>query len=96
MGWTNSHLHQFKIGGVVYGDPELLYEGWEDEKPPVNSLRTKVSTIIPEDGKRDGGHLRRLSLGAGKAEEVPDQAERASTGADTVADGPWKLRLATA
>ena len=35
MGWTNSHLHQFKIGGVIYGDPELLYEGWEDETPPV-------------------------------------------------------------
>ena len=21
MGWTNSHLHQFEIGGVRYGDP---------------------------------------------------------------------------
>ena len=41
MGWTNSHLHQFEIGGVRYGDPELIYEGWEDEEPPVNSLRTK-------------------------------------------------------
>ena len=30
----------------------MLCEGWEDEEPPVNSLRTKVSTIIPEDGKR--------------------------------------------
>ena len=27
MGWTNSHLHQFKIGGVPYGDPQLLSEG---------------------------------------------------------------------
>ena len=52
MGWTNSHLHQFKIGGVRYGDPELLCEGFEDETPPVNSLRTKVSKIIPKDGKR--------------------------------------------
>ncbi len=52
MGWTNSHLHQFKIGGVIYGDPQLLYEGWEDEAPPVNSLRTKLSKIIPKDGKR--------------------------------------------
>ena len=52
MGWTNSHLHQFKIGGVIYGDPELLCEGWQDEEPPVNSLRTKVRKIVPADGKR--------------------------------------------
>lgn len=52
MGWTNSHLHQFEIGGVRYGDPELLCEGWEDEEPPVNSLRTKLSKIMPKDGKR--------------------------------------------
>lgn len=52
MGWTNSHLHQFKIGGVLYGDPQLLYEGWEDETLPVNSLRTKLSKIVPKDGKR--------------------------------------------
>jgi len=52
MGWTNSHLHQFKIDGVIYGDPQLLYEGWEGEIPPVNSLRTKLSKIIPKDGKR--------------------------------------------
>ena len=52
MGWTNSHLHQFKIYGIVHGDPDLLCEGWQDESPPVNSLDTKVSTIIPEDGKQ--------------------------------------------
>jgi hypothetical protein len=52
MGWTNSHLHQFEIGGVRYGDPALLCEGWEDEEQPVNSLKTKVSMIIPANGKR--------------------------------------------
>lgn len=52
MGWTNSHLHQFKIGGVIHGDPQLLYEGWEDETPPVNWLLTKLSKIVPKDGKR--------------------------------------------
>lgn len=52
MGWTNSHLHQFKINDVIYGDPQLLYEGWEDETLPVNSLRTRISKIVPEDGKR--------------------------------------------
>ena len=52
MGWTNSHLHQFKINGVIYGDPELIYEGWEDETPPVNSLRIKLNRIIPDEGSR--------------------------------------------
>jgi len=52
MGWTNSHLHQFTIDGMLYGDPDLLCEGWQDETPPVNSLDTKVSTIIPKDGKQ--------------------------------------------
>ena len=29
MGWTDSHLHRFEIGDVkIYGDPQLLYEGW--------------------------------------------------------------------
>jgi hypothetical protein len=50
MGWTNSHLHQFKIDGVLHGDPDLICEGWEDETWPVNSLETQVSTIVPEDG----------------------------------------------
>ncbi|OHB78848.1 MAG: hypothetical protein A2W31_17405 [Planctomycetes bacterium RBG_16_64_10] len=52
MGWTNSHLHQFKINGVIHGDPQLLYEGWRDETPPVNSLRIRLRDIIPADGKR--------------------------------------------
>jgi len=52
MGWTNSHLHQFKINGVIHGDPQLLHEGWEGETPPVNSLRTRISRIVPADGSR--------------------------------------------
>ncbi len=52
MGWTNSHLHQFEINGVRYGDPQLLQVEFEDETPVVNSLRTKISKIVPADGKR--------------------------------------------
>jgi hypothetical protein len=33
MGWTNSHLHQFIIGEVYYGDPEDdEYDEMENEK----------------------------------------------------------------
>jgi len=52
MGWTNSHLHQFKIGSIIYGDPELLLEGFEDDPEIVNSLETRISKVVPKDGKR--------------------------------------------
>lgn len=51
MGWTNSHLHQFEIDGERYGDPELLDDGFEDFEC-VDSTVTKISEIVPKDGKR--------------------------------------------
>jgi hypothetical protein len=51
MGWTNSHLHQFEIDEERYGDPELLDDGFEDFEC-VDSTVTKISKIVPEDGKR--------------------------------------------
>ena len=37
IGWTNSHLHQFEIKGVMYGDPDLLedMDGVEFESRPA-------------------------------------------------------------
>ncbi|MCB0065506.1 MAG: plasmid pRiA4b ORF-3 family protein, partial [Caldilineaceae bacterium] len=51
MGWTNSHLHQFEIDGERYGDPELIDDGFEDFHC-VDSTVTKISEIVPKDGKR--------------------------------------------
>jgi hypothetical protein len=51
MGWTNSHLHQFKIDGERYGDPELLDDGFEDFEC-VDATITKIGEIVPKDGKR--------------------------------------------
>lgn len=51
MGWTNSHLHQFEIGGKRYGDPELLEDGFEDFEC-VDSTRTKLSKILPKSSTR--------------------------------------------
>lgn len=52
MGWTNSHLHQFEARGLVYGDPQLLLEGWANEPQVINSLETSIDDILPEDGQR--------------------------------------------
>jgi len=51
MGWTNSHLHQFEINGERYGDPELVDDGVGDFDC-VDSIVTKISEIVPKDGKR--------------------------------------------
>lgn len=51
MGWTNSHLHQFEVGGAVYGDPELIDQDF-DECFYYDSTITRLSEIIPKDGKR--------------------------------------------
>jgi hypothetical protein len=50
MGWTNSHLHQFEIGGRRYGDPELLDDGWGDEDF-VDSTEVRLSTLLEKKRK---------------------------------------------
>jgi hypothetical protein len=31
MGWTDSHLHQFEIGGLRFGEPDLLNQDMPDD-----------------------------------------------------------------
>jgi hypothetical protein len=49
MGWTNSHLHEFEIKGRVYGDPELLDDGFGDIEF-IDSLQTNLGDLLA--GKR--------------------------------------------
>ena len=51
MGWTNSHLHHFKVGEQLYGDPELLQEIFE-EMEYKDSTTAKISELLPKPGKR--------------------------------------------
>jgi len=50
MGWTNSHLHQFEIGGRRYGDPELLDDGWGD-RDFVDSTKIRLSKLLEKKRK---------------------------------------------
>lgn len=52
MGWTNSHLHRFRVNEKIYGDPELLDDGFEDDEPFIDSTMLKISKIVPKDGKQ--------------------------------------------
>lgn len=51
FGWWNYHLHQFWIGDCRYGDPWLLDDGSEDFEIE-DSTQTKISDLVPKDGKR--------------------------------------------
>jgi hypothetical protein len=51
MGWTNSHMHHFRIDGKLYGDPMLLAETFE-ELNYADSTRTRLSDIFLEGGQR--------------------------------------------
>lgn len=45
MGWTNSHLHQFKVGDVHFAEPHQ-----ELEPGPVDHRRVTLNQIAPRRG----------------------------------------------
>ena len=51
MGWTNSHLYQFEVDGVPYGDPDVLSDGFADSNSQDSAV-AKISGVVPKDGKR--------------------------------------------
>jgi hypothetical protein len=51
MGWTNSHLHHFRFGEQLYGDPDLVQENYED-MDYEDSTSMKISAILPRSGRR--------------------------------------------
>jgi hypothetical protein len=53
MGWTNSHLHHFRIEEQLYGDPDLMEENFAD-LGYEDSTSTKLSALLPKSGQRFG------------------------------------------
>jgi hypothetical protein len=51
MGWTNSHLHHFRINKKHYGNPKLLGDTF-GELDYQDSTTTLLSAIVPNNGKR--------------------------------------------
>ena len=43
MGWTNSHLHEFKIAGRRYGMPD---DEWPDDNPPADDRRSHIGAVL--------------------------------------------------
>ncbi len=68
MGWTNSHMHHFRIDEVLYGDPMLMAETFE-ELNYRDSTTTRLSDILPQDGKQASFEYE-YDFGDGWAHEV--------------------------
>lgn len=52
FGWKNCHLHQFDVDGVIYGNPNQLLDGFEDDPEIEDSASTTLDDIIPKSGKQ--------------------------------------------
>ncbi len=52
MGWANEHLHRFRIRDEIYGDAQLLDDGFEDQYEFIDSTGLKISDIVPKSGQR--------------------------------------------
>jgi hypothetical protein len=50
MGWTNSHLHSFKIGGLEYGMSGFM-DFEPDDSACGDSSATLLSAVLPTEGK---------------------------------------------
>lgn len=48
MGWQNSHLHQFMVGGTPYGEPDPALQELELE----NERKARLDQVAPSVGSR--------------------------------------------
>ena len=48
MGWTNSHLYEFRIGGVGWGepDPDGIYDG------PLDARKARLAAVLADAGRK--------------------------------------------
>ena len=53
MGWTNSHLYEFRIGGVGWGepDPDGVYDG------PLEAKKGRLDSALADAGRKTFSYL---------------------------------------
>ncbi len=49
MGWTNSHLHQFRFGSTLISDPAFELDEDQDEKKVLDEKREKLKGHFGDD-----------------------------------------------
>ncbi len=50
MGWTNSHLHQFRLGDRTYSDPSFEMNEFEDDPKVLDENQVVLMQILPREG----------------------------------------------
>ena len=51
MGWKNSHLHQFEIGGTRYTDPRVMQDVFDDFGA-ISYAGVRVSDLVSQHGTK--------------------------------------------
>ena len=53
MGWTNSHLYEFRIGGAGWGepDPDGIYDG------PMDAKTGRLSAVLVDAGRKTFNYI---------------------------------------
>jgi len=51
MGWTNSHMHQFKISGQFYSDPRFMIDAFDDFGA-VDYSEVSITDLVNEHGTK--------------------------------------------
>ena len=49
MGWTNSHLHQFKVGDACYSDTRYYVAEFEDDPEILEERKFGLTQIAPRE-----------------------------------------------
>ena len=47
VGWTNSHLHQFKVGGAFYSDPRHHFAEYEGDPEILDESKFTLQELAP-------------------------------------------------
>ncbi|MBL7132470.1 MAG: plasmid pRiA4b ORF-3 family protein [Phycisphaerae bacterium] len=50
LGWTNSHLHQFRDGERTISDPDFELDAFEDSPPVLDERKVSLMQVLPQEG----------------------------------------------
>ena len=68
MGWTNSHLYEFRIGGAGWGipDPDGIYDG------PMDASKARLNAALTQPAARRSA----ISMTSATAGPIPSRSRR--------------------
>src|SRR5687768_4167305 len=52
MGWYDSHLHEFRVGGTAYGDPDMLEDDLFGDMGTKSERGARLKAVAPNKGNK--------------------------------------------